>query len=75
MPTVTPQYILALCLLTMMMIVGMWDIYAYATNDPEGTVSNIIGTWGEQFPMLSVAIGVLVGHLFWPRHPPQRPGA
>lgn len=67
MPAITPQFSLALCLLTIMLVVGIWDIYAYAVSRPDATVSAIIGQWGHEFPMLSVAIGVLIGHLFWPR--------
>lgn len=64
---ITPQYLLALCLLTMFLVVGVWDIWVQATGQPAATVSNVLGTWSQQYPMLPLAMGVLIGHLLWPR--------
>jgi hypothetical protein len=64
---VTPQYILALCLLVMFLLVGVWDIYVQAKGEPENTVSNLLGVWSQNYPMLPMVMGILVGHLLWPR--------
>ncbi len=65
--SVQPSTILALLFLAVTAVVSVWDIIAFALGHGEETVSDIIGRWSREFPMLGVAIGVLIGHLFWPR--------
>lgn len=66
---ITPQSTLAVCLMIMAVLCGIWDIYVVATGQPTETVSNILGIWSSQFPILPLTIGVIMGHLFWPRMP------
>lgn len=58
--------ILAIALVAILAMAGLWDIYAKARGDGFASVSSVISSWGKQFPIFAVAIGVLIGHLFWP---------
>lgn len=60
--------ILALTAVVLLAIIGAWDVWV-AFGPSEGrTVSSIIYAWGQQFPPLVLAVGLLLGHLFWPVH-------
>lgn len=61
--------VLAVSLLATLFVAGCWDVWAVAEGTPQLTVSNLIGEWSAQFPVLPLSIGVLLGHLFWPRRP------
>jgi len=49
-------------------IVGLigWDVFV-ATNDVQGdTISEIMLSWATKVALLPLAMGTLMGHLFWP---------
>lgn len=48
---------------------GAWDVYLWVSRSPGQTVSHVIGQWGAEFPPALIALGVLLGHLFWPVGP------
>ena len=62
---ITPQHLLAIVLLTVLVIVGCWDVWASASGKPMDTVSEILCQWSKQFPVLPFGVGLLIGHLFW----------
>lgn len=51
---------------TVLFMVAAWDIWAVASDKPELTVSHLIQRWAIENPVLPVAIGIVIGHLFWP---------
>ena len=63
--------LLALAIGALALAVGIWDFAVVSWGDPQDTVSNIIGQWSHAFPALPFGAGLLMGHLFWPRVPPQ----
>lgn len=58
--------LLAFSLLVALFVSGAWDVYAYGYLSPAATVSSVVHGWSREFPILSVAVGILIGHLFWP---------
>jgi hypothetical protein len=56
----------ALLFMAVFVIVGAMDLLTvYRTNDTE-TVSSVLANWSQCFPILPFAVGVIVGHIFWP---------
>lgn len=49
-----------------------WDIYV-AVNDEKGDTISEILLWASQRPILPFALGVLMGHLFWPQRRKSAP--
>jgi len=50
------------------LFVGLFDIYAIFFLRREDTVSYWFQAWLRDFPILGVALGVIIGHLAWPIH-------
>lgn len=57
---------LSLLLLGVLASVWLFDLYAGVHQEPAQTVSATLLEWSRRWPMLPFAIGVLIGHLFWP---------
>ncbi len=49
----------------LLLIGGGYEVYALVNGVPGDTLSE--GVWGINHPMLPAAVGVVFGHLFWPR--------
>jgi hypothetical protein len=60
------NYILAVILLAVVFGVGAWDVAAISLGRPRETVSNVLQGWAMSFPVLPLAVGVILGHVFWP---------
>ena len=58
----------ALFLIIALVIVGLWDLYAGWWTPPQSSVSAVIQEWSRRYPALPLAIGILLGHLFWPTY-------
>ena len=41
-----------------------YDIWAYGKSGREATITHLLGEWVEQFPVLLIALGCLLWHLF-----------
>jgi len=63
-----PPVVLAVALHLVIGAIGAWDIWAIARGNYRDTVSNLIGEWGATFPIMPLIVGIVIGHLFWPRH-------
>lgn len=59
---------IALWLVINLGAVGVYDIVAFFFMRAEDTVSWWLQSWFQSFPVLAVAVGILVGHLAWPLH-------
>jgi|DewCreStandDraft_4_1066084.scaffolds.fasta_scaffold237059_2 hypothetical protein len=46
----------------------LYDVWAYRQYGPEGTVSATLREWSEQYPVLLIALGCLLWHLFGKEH-------
>lgn len=57
----------ALAMLGSFIAVAAWDIYATFRLEPGQTVSWVLQDWSRQWPVLPLFIGLLLGHLLWPR--------
>lgn len=45
----------------------LWDYLAYKTDKRGDTISEIMLRWSYRSPAIAFAIGVVMGHLFWPQ--------
>lgn len=63
------QYVLAVLLLATMFLAGVWDVWVTYHERPDETVSNILQGWSVLYPVLPLLVGILLGHIFWPRIP------
>ena len=64
-----PALFIAVWLIVNVFVVGVYDIYAGFFLGPDQSVSYWVQTWLKAFPVLGVALGVVIGHLAWPLHP------
>jgi len=64
---------LAIALILLCLVIGLYDIYCIYRLDREDTVSFQLRSWNQRFPLLGVMIGILIGHLFFPLPPPKQP--
>lgn len=49
--------------------VGIYDVVVYwCLQASEESVSYWLQTWMRDWPMLGVAVGIIIGHLAWPLH-------
>jgi hypothetical protein len=44
-----------------------WDIYAEIRWGYTGTISYDVLTASKNHPLIPLAIGIVIGHLFWPQ--------
>lgn len=63
------RIVLALCFIAIVAVIAAWDVYCAAKGAPDDTVSATLQDWAKQHSMLTVAIGAVIGHLFWPTRP------
>lgn len=60
------RVVLALLLLLAVFLSGVWDLIVVAKGHPEDTVSVTLHQWSLLYPILPLAVGIIVGHIFWP---------
>lgn len=48
-----------------------YDIYAVSKFGLKGTISWITWTAAQRWPVIPLAVGILLGHLFWRQESPQ----
>ena len=59
--------ILAVWIIISLVLAGIWDIAVTFYAIQQETVSRTFLTWSQSFPPLLLALGILIGHLFWPQ--------
>lgn len=47
-------------------VLSVYDIFAYLNEGKTGTISNVLLTYGQCYPVIPMFFGALMGHLFWP---------
>lgn len=58
--------ITAWLLLAVLVMVGIWDVYTLLYGESGQSVSQYLHRLATAWPILPFAVGVLIGHLFWP---------
>ncbi len=54
-------------LVATIILLSLYDIAVVATSGSEATISRRALYWSQQYPLISLAAGVLIGHLFCPQ--------
>ena len=50
---------------TAVLLIG-YNIAAVLDQTPDNTISAVIWSWTERYPVVAVLFGIVCGHLFWP---------
>jgi hypothetical protein len=58
--------LLSIALIVAALLVGVWDVIAVSRGQPRDTVSDTLYAWSARFPILPLAVGIIIGHVFWP---------
>lgn len=61
------QYLLAVAILVVLLLAAVWDIAAGYRGQAAETVSSVLQAWSIAWPVLPLAVGVILGHVFWPQ--------
>ena len=57
-----------LILIATAILLLVWDVYvAYFNDEKDDTISAIVYRSALKHPLFPFAIGVIMGHLFWPQ--------
>ena len=62
----TPRHITQAVLLTALLLLGAYDLFAFLRWGRENTISVVLYETAQQFPVIAFGLGVLAGHVFWP---------
>jgi hypothetical protein len=60
------KHLFAFLLLSIVILISVWDIVAVYRGRPQDEVSHILQSWAHMFPILPLVVGILIGHVFWP---------
>jgi hypothetical protein len=60
---------ISILIIVALLLIG-WDIYVAVNKDEGDTISEVL-LWVGSHPVLPFAMGVLMGHLFWPQYRPK----
>jgi hypothetical protein len=58
--------VIAFWLLANLLLVGVYDVYAYFNLSYDASVSYWCQKWFMAWPVLSMLVGIVLGHLAWP---------
>ena len=61
-----PSLFIAFWLLFNVFAVGVYDVFAFFFLQPNESVSFWLQRWMQDFPVLALLLGVVIGHLCWP---------
>jgi len=61
------KVLLSVLFLSVICGVWLWDAYCTMRGDYRSQVSQVLLEWSVRWPIIPFAIGVVVGHLFWPQ--------
>lgn len=56
----------AVILLVMIHTVLLWDVYAGMRWGGPATVSVILNSWIQDYPIIALTTGIVIGHIVWP---------
>lgn len=49
------------------LLLAGYDLYAFRKEGHGHTISEVLTTWSLRHPLVPFALGVLMGHFFWPQ--------
>lgn len=55
---------LAIAIHVLAMLIGVWDLWASFTNQPEASISRIVAGWSKLYPALPLLVGFIAGHIW-----------
>jgi hypothetical protein len=55
-------------LLIWIIAAGAWDLFAGLKWGRQATISLVMGQWAHDWPIVALALGVILGHVFWWQH-------
>lgn len=56
---------LAVLIYVVIFAVLIWDVWVTIQGREDQTVSAIVGNWSRRYPIITLSVGVVVGHIFW----------
>lgn len=59
----------AVVLVAIIIWAGVWDVIAGLLWGEQATITYVVGQWSKEVPILPILVGIVMGHLFWPRRP------
>lgn len=57
----------AVLLVVVALLVAVYELVAIFGGGQLGTVSEVLLAWSRRHPVIPLAAGILIGHLFWPQ--------
>lgn len=54
---------------------SLYDVAAVLIGGVDATISRVIVHAASEYPIIAVAAGILIGHLFWPQRIKSNSGA
>jgi len=45
---------------------ALYDVYATVQSGPEATITRVVYAAMQKWPIIGIAIGVVIGHVAWP---------
>jgi uncharacterized membrane protein len=63
----TTKKITVIVILTAIVALIGWDIYAVANSESGDTISHVVLAASLKRPAIPFAVGFICGHLFWPQ--------
>ena len=52
-------------IIAQIIIIAIWDILAFWKGGRDATITHVLRGWAQNSPIIVLAIGVLIGHVFW----------
>jgi hypothetical protein len=59
--------LIGIAIILVLVVAGGYDVYASTMLGGDLTVSARLQEWSRAYPILPLAVGTLLGHLFWTR--------
>ena len=53
-------------LVGVVLLIGLWDIVIIQVGGKDASVSNVAIQWAKENPVITLVLGVVLGHIFWP---------
>lgn len=67
MQSTSGQQVGIIILATVLLGVGVYDVFAALFMPPGSTISAIVLNLAQRYPILPLLVGIVLGHLFWPQ--------
>lgn len=59
--------VLALAMLMLALVIGVWDVTVMHMQRPDDTVSRFLWDLSRGWPIVPFLLGILFGHILWPQ--------